>query len=99
MTINKDSINAITSKASYLEFRFNWKQEYETLSKDQRNFKLMLKAAFRNRSSDAWKLQHKIASGKNGANYLIEILKLAKERAQQQYLEEKKELLTTATEL
>ena len=73
------------SRASYLEYRANWKNAYAELTLRQRNTKNELKKKFRANATNAYIEQSAVASNKYLANEMLDELKMAKEEASRQY--------------
>lgn len=79
------------SRATYLEFRAEWKAEYKQLSTDIREAKIAIKNSQRESGSTPFQVYSKLRSSHRRANEMLELLVEAKKKAQEQYLEEHKE--------
>lgn len=79
------------SRKTYLEFRAEWKSEYMQVSKDIREDKNVIKNSQRESGQTPPQIYSRLGRSRRRANELLEILGEAKQLAQKQYLEHKKE--------
>ena len=79
------------SRETYLEFRAEWKAEYKQISADIREDKNAIKNSQRESGHTPPQIYGRLSRSHRRANELLEILGEAKQLAQKQYLEHKKE--------
>ncbi|HET8688787.1 MAG TPA: hypothetical protein VFM18_19390 [Methanosarcina sp.] len=89
--MNKFTPFTFNSRETYLAFRKEWKEEYLKVSKEIRESKNESKNMQRE-GRHSYSVYAKLAANRRVANELLETLKEAKQKAQQQYMEQQGEL-------
>jgi len=86
------NVLTFNSRATYLEFRAEWKAEYKQVSANIREAKIAIKNSQRESGNTPFQVYHKLRSSQRRANEMLELLIEAKKKAQKQYLEEHMEV-------
>ncbi len=89
MSASKFNPLTFGNRETYLEFRKEWKEEYLQISQAIRSTKLEIKTEARQNGYASYGLQLRLQHDQRIANILLETLTEAKQKAQQQYLEQK----------
>jgi len=85
------SSNVLTfnSRETYIAFRSEWKAEYKQVSTDIREDKNAIKNSQREAGHTAPQIYWRLGRSRRRANEMLELLTVAKKKAQEQHLEQK----------
>jgi len=86
------NVLTFNSRATYLEFRAEWKAEYKQVSANIREAKIAIKNSQRESGNTPFQVYYRLRGAQRRANEMLELLAVAKKLAQVQYLKEHEEV-------